>query len=173
MSNNTNEMPLKQMIDSALSKIGEVVDVNTVIGEPMCLPGDVTIIPFSKVAVGFASGGSEFGGKTPRADGGAYFAGGNGAGISMTPLGFIAIEQGRARVIELGNPITYSAPQDPVNKVLDGINGVVDKAPDLITKISALFGIGEDKFTADDIDLTTIDGLTEEDIAEATKASEE
>ncbi len=171
MSNNTNEMPLKQMIDTALSKIGEVVDVNTVIGEPMCLPGDVTIIPFSKVAVGFASGGSEFGGKNPRGDGNAYFAGGNGAGVSMTPLGFIAVEKGHVRVIELGNPVTYSAPQDPVNKALDSINGVIDKAPDLITKLSALFGIGEDKFTADDIDLSTIEGLTEEDIAEVSETT--
>lgn len=139
MSNNTNEMPLKQMIESALSKIGEVVDVNTVIGEPMNLPGEVTVIPFSRVSVGFASGGSEFGGKNPTADSKAYFAGGNGAGVSMTPLGFIIVEKGSARVIELGNPITYSSPKDPVNRALDGINGVIDKAPDLFSKIMGVF----------------------------------
>ncbi len=164
MSNNTNEMPIKQMIEAALSKIGEVVDVNTVIGEPINLPNDVTIIPFSKVSVGFASGGTEFGGKTPREGGQAYFAGGNGAGVSMTPLGFIVAEKSGVRVIEMGNPITYSAPQDPVNKALDSINGVIDKAPDLIAKLASLFGLGEDKFTADDINLDEITGLTEEDI---------
>ena len=164
MSNNTNDMPIKQMIEAALSKIGEVVDVNTVIGEPMNLPNDVTIIPFSKVSVGFASGGSEFGSKTLREDGKAYFAGGNGAGVSMTPLGFIAVEKGNVRVIEIGNPVTYNAPQDPVNKALDSINGVIDKAPDLIAKLASLFGLGEDKFTADDINLDEIAGLTEEDI---------
>lgn len=164
MSNNTNDMPIKQMIEAALSKIGEVVDVNTVIGEPIILPNDVTIIPFSKVSVGFVSGGSEFGGKTLREDGKAYFAGGNGAGVSMTPLGFIAVEKGTVRIIELGNPVTYNAPQDPVNKALDSINGVIDKAPDLIAKLASLFGLGEDKFTADDINLDEIAGLTEEDI---------
>jgi sporulation protein YtfJ len=164
MSNNTNDMPIKQMIEAALSKIGEVVDVNTVIGEPIILPNDVTIIPFSKVSVGFASGGSEFGGKNLREDGKAYFAGGNGAGVSMTPLGFIVAEKNGVRVIEMGNPITYSAPQDPVNKALDSINGVIDKAPDLIAKLASLFGLGEDKFTADDINLDEIAGLTEEDI---------
>ena len=138
--NNTNDIPLKQIIESALSKIGEVVDVNTVIGEPMVLPGDVTIVPFSKISVGFASGGTEFGGKNPRADGKPYFAGGNGAGVTMSPLGFIVVEKGRARIVELGNPATYSAPTDPVNRVLDGINGVVDKAPDLLAKIMALLG---------------------------------
>ncbi len=134
-----NDMPMKQMIDDALSKIREVVDVNTVFGDPINLPGDVSIIPFSKVSVGFASGGTEFVGKNPRTDGKANFAGGNGAGISITPLGFIVVEQGATRVIELGNPATYQAPQDPVNRFLDSVNGVVDKTPDLISKISALF----------------------------------
>lgn len=137
--NNTNEIPLKQIIDTAISKIGEVVDVNTVIGDPITIQGDVTIIPFSKVAVGFASGGTEFGGKHPSPNGKAYFAGGNGAGVTMSPLGFIVVEQGKARVVELGNTATYNAPTDPVNRVLDGINGVVDKAPDILAKIMALF----------------------------------
>lgn len=138
--NNNNEMPLKQIIDSALSKIGEVVDVNTVIGEPINLPGEVSIIPFSKVTVGFASGGAEYGGKNPRTDGSAYFAGGNGAGVSMVPLGFIAVEKGTVRVIELGKPETYVSAKDPINQALDGINGVIDKAPDLLAKLMALFG---------------------------------
>ncbi len=171
-NNNNNDMPIKQMIESALSKIGEVVDVNTVIGEPILLPGDVTIIPFSKVSVGFASGGTEFVGKNPREDGKANFAGGNGAGVSMTPLGFICVEKGSARVIELGNPATYSAPQDPVNRVLDGINGVVDKAPDLINKIMTLLGVDSNAgYTADncdiDIDSLTVDENPENTIPEA------
>lgn len=145
---------MKQMIDAALSKIGEVVDTKTVIGEPINLPGGVSIIPFSKVSVGFASGGTEFVGKNPRGDGKANFAGGNGAGVSMTPLGFIIIEQGRARVIELGNPVTYAAPQDPVNRALDGINGVLDKTPDLLAKIMTLFGMdSDDIYTADNCDI--------------------
>ncbi len=94
-------MPLKEIIDAALSKIGSVADVNTVIGDPITLPGNVTVIPFSKVSVGFASGGSEFGGKKEKPDGSAYFAGGNGAGVSVTPLGFIAVEDGKVRLINL------------------------------------------------------------------------
>lgn len=149
-----NDMPMKQMIESALSKIREVVDVNTVIGEPINLPGDVSVIPFSKVSVGFASGGTEFVGKNPRQDGKANFAGGNGAGVSMTPLGFIVVEKGATRVIELGNPITYSSPQDPVNRAIDGINGVLDKAPDLIAKVMDLLGKG---YTADDMEITVVE----------------
>ncbi len=156
MNNTNNEMPMKQMIDAALSKIGEVVDTRTVIGEPITLPDGVSIIPFSKISVGFASGGTEFVGKNPRADGKANFAGGNGAGVSMTPLGFIIIEQGKARIIEIGNPVTYAAPQDPVNRALDGINGVLDKTPDIIAKLGAILGFDTslDNFgTADDCEI--------------------
>lgn len=162
----TNDMPMKQMIEAALSKIREVVDVNTVIGEPIMLPNDVSIIPFSKVSVGFASGGMEYAGKNPREDGKSNFAGGNGAGVSMTPLGFIAVEKGNVRIIELGNPVTYSAPQDPINKALDSINGVIDKAPDLMSKIMNIFGVkNTDDYTADNCDID-IDSLEEVETVE-------
>ncbi len=148
-----NETPLKQLIDAALSKIGDTVDMNTVIGEPIELPGDVTLIPISKVTVGIVSGGSDFAGKSPRTDGNAYFAGGNGAGVSMTPLGFIAVEQGKVRVIELGNILTYDPPRDLVNRTLDGINGIIDKTPSLVEKIINLFG-GKEAAEAKDEDIT-------------------
>ena len=61
-----NELPLKQIIDAALSRIGSVADVNTVVGEPLAVGDGVTIIPFSKVSVGFASGGVDFDGKNKR-----------------------------------------------------------------------------------------------------------
>ena len=59
---------------------------------------------------------------------------------SMTPLGFIAVEQGRVRVIELGNILTYDPPRDLVNRTLDGINGIIDKTPSIVEKILNLFG---------------------------------
>lgn len=165
---NNKEMPMKEMIEAALSKIREVVDVNTVIGEPIILPNDVSIIPYSKVSVGFASGGTEFSGKNKREDGKSNFAGGNGAGVSMTPLGFIVVEKGVTRVIELGNPATYSAPKDPVNRVIDGINGVVDKTPDLFNKIMGIFGKG---YTADDVDISDMEP-TEAEFTEETEIIE-
>lgn len=159
--NSTNEMPMKQMIESALSKIREVVDVNTVIGEPIILPGEVSVIPFSKVSVGFASGGSEFGGKTPSPDGKSYFAGGNGAGVTMTPIGFIVVEQGKVRIIEIGNDATYQAPKDPINRVFDGVNGVIDKTPDLLSKIAGIFGRHGEESDAAEVDVEEL--LSEEE----------
>ena len=111
---NNKEMPMKDMIEAALSKIREVVDVNTVIGEPIILPNDVSIIPYSKVSVGFASGGTEFSGKTPREDGKNNFAGGNGAGVSMTPLGFPVVpDVKRMTAISSGSISASMKPRSP------------------------------------------------------------
>lgn len=87
-----NELPLKQIIDAALSRIGSVADVNTVVGEPLAVGDGVTIIPFSKVSVGFASGGVDFDGKNKKEGDDPHFAGGNGAGVSVVPLGFLVID---------------------------------------------------------------------------------
>lgn len=54
------DIPLKQVIDASLAKIGSVADVNTVVGDPITTPDGITIIPFSKVSVGYASGGADY-----------------------------------------------------------------------------------------------------------------
>ena len=95
-----NEIPHKQIIDAALSQIGSVADVNTVIGQPMTLAEGVTVIPFSKVSVGFASGGADFDGKNKKEGDAPHFAGGNGAGVSVTPLGFLVLEGGQVRLLD-------------------------------------------------------------------------
>ena len=141
-----NEIPHKQIIDAALSQIGSVADVNTVIGQPMTLAEGVTVIPFSKVSVGFASGGADFDGKNKKEGDAPHFAGGNGAGVSVTPLGFLVLEGGQVRLLDLKHPEAYMArPQDPVNKTIDALNGIVDRAPELLLKIKDLLGKENDK----------------------------
>lgn len=135
-----NEMPLKQIIDAALAKIGSVADVNTVIGSPIQLDGGITVIPFSKVTVGFASGGVDFDGKNAKPDSDPHFAGGNGAGVSVTPLGFIVAENGNVRILDLKHAESFAAPNDPVSRVVGAVNSVVDKAPEIIDKIKTSFG---------------------------------
>ena len=133
-----NEIPLKQIIDASLSQIGKVADVNTVIGDPITTEGGVTIVPFSKVSVGFASGGADFDGKNQSPEKAPHFAGANGAGVSVTPLGFIIIDGNDVRLLDIKNPV-YPASDDPVSKIVNSVNTVVDKAPDLFAKIKALF----------------------------------
>ena len=71
------ETPMKQLIEQAIASINSVADVNTVIGEPVTLPNGVTVVPFSKVSVGFATGGSD---RAPKTTDAPLFAGGSGAG---------------------------------------------------------------------------------------------
>ena len=130
------EMPMKKMIEAALENIKKVADANTVIGTPITLPDGVSVIPFSKVSVGFASGGSDLEAKKETTKG-PKFAGGNGAGLAVTPLGFIVVSGGDVRVIDLNTPTSFmnNTPTDPVNRTLDSINGVLEKTPDLAMKI--------------------------------------
>lgn len=132
------DMPLKQIIDAALSKIGSIADSNTVIGQPITLPNDVTIIPFSRVTVGFASGGTDFSGKNAAKDADPHFAGGNGAGVSVTPLGFIVVENGGVRLLDLKHDESFAVAADPVSKTLGAVNSLVDRAPEIIEKIKDL-----------------------------------
>ena len=99
-----SDIPLKQIIDTALSKIGTVADVNTVIGEPISLSGGITIIPYSKVSVGFASGGADYNGKQVSENNGKNFIGGNGAGVTVVPLGFIVITGDRVEMVDINAP---------------------------------------------------------------------
>lgn len=138
----SNELPHKQIIDAALSKIGSVADVNTVIGEPIKLPDGITVIPFSKVSVGFASGGADFDGKNAdnkNPDKPPHFAGGNGAGVSVTPLGFLVIDKDGVRMLDLKHPESFSGANDPVSKILGSVDSLIEKAPPLITRIKDAF----------------------------------
>lgn len=129
-----SDIPLKQIIDTALSKIGTVADVNTVIGEPISLSGGITVIPYSKVSVGFASGGADYSGKKVPEN--KNFVGGNGAGVTVVPLGFIVITGDRVEMVDINAPAP--APST-ISKVMDTVNDLTDKAPALIEKIKDIF----------------------------------
>lgn len=124
-----NKQPLESLMDTTMDKIRQMVDVNTVIGTPVTSPDGTIIIPVSKVAYGFASGGSSFVAKSsPSKD---LFGGGTGAGVTINPIAFIVISNGDAKVVSIATPNS----------------GVAEKAlamaPDLIDKITALFGKDE------------------------------
>lgn len=107
-----------------MEKIRDLVDVNTIIGNPISSPDGTTIIPISKVSFGFVSGGSDIPASVPK----DVFAGGAGAGITIKPQAFIVIsKEGEAKILELGGK---SSP----------IDGIIDNAPALLNKVKELFG---------------------------------
>ncbi|MGN1340681.1 MAG: GerW family sporulation protein [Oscillospiraceae bacterium] len=106
----------------SMEKIREMVDVNTIVGEPISAANGTTIIPVSKVSFGFASGGSDL--PTQAAE---KFAGGAGAGVTVKPVAFIVIRaDGDVQLMELG------AKSSPVEGIVDAIPGVIEKIKSMV-----------------------------------------
>lgn len=107
-----------------MEKIREMVDVNTIIGDPISAPNGTTIIPVSKVSFGFASGGSDL-----PAQAAEKFAGGAGAGVTVKPQAFIVIKaDGDVELLELGGKTS------PMEGIIDSIPGLIGKIKDLVGK---------------------------------------
>jgi len=111
------------MLESTIQKIREMVDVNSVIGEPISTPDGVTIIPVSKVSVGFGGGGSDFTKKTGAGDN--PFGGGVGGGVKVTPICFLIVKDGNVRMMPVAEPASSTADR------------IVEMVPDTLDKLTA------------------------------------
>lgn len=116
------EHPIQGLMGVTLDKVRELVDSNTIIGNPIKTDDGITILPVSKVTFGFASGGSDFGAKTSK----DLFGGGSGAGVTIAPVAFLVIKDGVVRTIQL----------------LEGNAGSVERAismmPEIVEKIGSM-----------------------------------
>ena len=119
--------PIGELMETTMSKIREMVDVNTIIGSPIKTDDGITLIPVSKVSFGFASGGSDFQGKNNA--GKDNFGGGSGAGVNITPVAFLVVKDGNVRMINAQPASTGS-----VEKVVDAVPEILDKVKGMIPK---------------------------------------
>ena len=110
---------LPNMLDNTISKIREMVDVNSVIGNPITTPDGVSIIPVSKVSVGFGGGGSDYT-KNQEA-----FGGGAGGGVKVTPVAFLIVKDGNVRMLPVATPANTTADR------------IVEQVPDVLDKIAS------------------------------------
>lgn len=116
---------LEGLMSTSMEKIRELVDVNTIVGEPVASPDGTVIIPISKVSFGFVSGGSDIPATAPK----EVFAGGSGAGITIKPQAFIVIKRdGSVQMLELG------AKDSPVDSLIENVPGIVAKVKDIFSK---------------------------------------
>ncbi len=115
---------LPNMLENTISKIREMVDVNSVIGDPITTPDGVTIIPVSKVSVCFGGGGSDFVSKNVNKQENP-FGGGVGGGVKVTPIAFLIIKDGNVRMMPVAAPANTTADR------------VVEMVPDVLDKISS------------------------------------
>ena len=127
-----NEHPIEGLMLTAMNSIQDMIDVNTIVGEPIETSNNMVIIPISKVGLGFAAGGSEFRGETldeytkkEKEEQVQYrlpFGGGAGAGVSISPIAFLVVSQNNVKLL----PVNHSS----------SLDRLVDYVPDLIEKVN-------------------------------------
>ena len=119
--------PLRDVMNSTMEKVREMVDANNIVGAPITSPDGVTLIPISRVSFGFGSGGGDYG-----KQGQTNFGGGGGAGVKIDPVAFLVIKDGSTRVMPVAVP--------PVSTM----DRIVDMAPDIVDRIGKFFEKKED-----------------------------
>lgn len=113
---------LPNMLENTIQKIREMVDVNSVVGQPIHINDGTTIIPVSRVSVGFGGGGSDFGGKTDKEN---PFGGGVGGGVKVSPICFLVVKDGNVRMMAVPEPASSTADR------------IVEMIPDTLDKLTA------------------------------------
>ena len=113
---------LPNMLENTIAKIREMVDVNSVIGTPITTPDGVTIIPVSKVSVGFGGAGSDYVSKNMNKHENP-FGGGAGGGMKIVPIGFLIVKEGSVRMLPVAAPANTSTDR------------LVEQIPDTLDKI--------------------------------------
>ena len=118
------EHEITNVMNDAMNKIKELVDTNTVVGKPIMTPDDTMLIPLSRVSFGFASGGTEY----PMKDKSGVGAG-SGAGVKVEPIGFLVIQNGSVRLMNVTPPASGTVDRiiDMAPQVMDRIDQFLDK----------------------------------------------
>ena len=124
------ENRISSLISSSLEGIRDLVDANTIIGTPI-EAGSSVIIPVSKVSVGYVGGGNDYAGKHCK-DGQNNFGGGGGTGVSISPVGFLAIDKN-------GSVEMINVNQTTAGGTIDQIGDLLDRSPEIIEKLKAVF----------------------------------
>ncbi len=155
---------MSEIIKQTLKQVNDIADTKTVIGDPITLLDGVTIIPVSRISVGTALGGGEYGEKKHNKKENEIktvndnFAGGGGTGISITPVAFLIITaDGEAKLLNVGENTGYFS--SAIVGAANGIDSALDKAPDIIAKVKDLFkGKNKNKNTPEESDEDDDDG---------------
>lgn len=120
--------PIENIMQTAMAEIKEMVDVNTIIGDPIISTDGSTIIPISKVSFGFLSGGGEYG----QSEESSYpFAGGASSGVSISPVGFLIVDDSKVQMLSVNgkNPFEH----------------LIKTIPEIITELKQAFSNREEE----------------------------
>ena len=132
--------PLSDLMRSTMDKIREMADTNTIVGQPITTPDGVTLIPISRVSMGFGCGGADYGKTQPK-----DFGGGSGAGVKIEPVAFLVIREGTTRVLPVAMPPMTTLDPTGYSMTPEEMDRVVEMMPDLVDKVEKYFDKKEEK----------------------------
>lgn len=123
----SKEQPVENLMRSTMENLRDMIDANTVIGEPIETKDGSMIIPVSKLSFGFVSAGSEFNSASNNSDKDSLpFGGGSGSGVSLKPISFLVIKDDMVRLMSIEHETTYDKIADNIPQVLDMIKGFIN-----------------------------------------------
>lgn len=122
---------LNDLMRDGMDKVRAMVDTNAIVGQPISTPDGVTLIPISRVSMGFGGGGAAFGNKKEAAAEGNLSAG-MGTGVKIDPVAFLVVKDGHVRVMPVAMPASTT-----VDRIVEMVPDVVDKVSDFISKKTA------------------------------------
>ncbi len=115
------------ILSTTIEKVRQLVDVSTIVGEPIALSDEVTVIPVSKVTYGFASGGSDF----PSKNNTQLFGGGGGAGVTINPVAFLILKNGEVTLKHI------TSNDNAAERFVDMVPEVIDKVSTVVSKVKS------------------------------------
>ncbi len=132
--------PIQGLMDTAMSNIKSMVDVNTIVGDSVTTPDGTVIIPISTVSFGFGAGGTQFAAKadtvTPQ---NPMFGGGCGGGANVKPIAFLVVGGGNVRLLPISDKVT------PADRIIDMVPEVIDKVNCALSGAVEKFNAKRDK----------------------------
>ena len=119
--------PISELMQTTMDNVKKVLKVDTVVGDPIITPDGITLVPISKISLGFGGGGVEFNSK--KAGEARPYGGGNATGVKIEPIGFLVIKEGPVRMINVTPPASNT-----VDRIIDLVPQVMDRVDNFIAK---------------------------------------
>lgn len=123
----SSDNPIAEMMQSTMENVKNILKTDTVVGDPIITPDGITLVPISRISVGFGGGGVEFG--AARKDESKPYGGGSATGVRVEPFGFLIIKDGVVRMLNITPPASNTVDRiiDLVPQVLDRVDAFIDK----------------------------------------------
>ena len=119
--------PIGELMQNTMESVKNMLKVDTVVGDPIFTPDGITLVPISRISVGFGGGGVEFSSKKTGES--RPYGGGNATGVKIDPIGFLVIKEGVVRMISVAPPASNTVDRiiDLVPQVMDRIDAFIEK----------------------------------------------